>query len=56
MGFDCGFDIHPHLEATSSNKHGYQLFLDEIINTYDSAYNDRARRVDGKVLEKLLQL
>lgn len=51
MGFDCGFDIHPRLEATSANKQAYQQFLDEIIETYDDVYDDEGRRADGKVLD-----
>jgi hypothetical protein len=51
MGFDCGFDIHPRLEATTANKQTYQLFLNEIIGTYDDVYDEKGRRPDGKVLE-----
>ena len=51
MGFDCGFDIHPRLEATTGNKETYQRFLDEIISTYHDVYDPNGRRPDGKVLE-----
>ncbi len=51
MGFDCGFDIHPRLEATTGNKQIYQRFLDEIISTYHDVYDQKGRRPDGKVLE-----
>jgi hypothetical protein len=52
MGFDCGFDIYPRLEATSaSDKESYRRFLDEIIRTYENVYDKEGRRADGKVLE-----
>jgi hypothetical protein len=51
MGFDCGFDIYPPLEATASNKETYRRFLDEIIRTYENVYDKEGRRTDGKVLE-----
>ncbi|KAL2045097.1 hypothetical protein ABVK25_012238 [Lepraria finkii] len=51
MGFDCGFDIHPRLEATAENKKTYQRFLDEIVRTYNDVYDKDGRRLDGKVLE-----
>ena len=51
MGFDCGFDIHPRLEATAENKKTYQRFLDEIVRTYNDVYDKDGRRPDGKVLE-----
>ena len=51
MGFDCGFDIYPRLEATTANKLTYQRFLDEIIRTYNDVYDEKGRRPDGKVLE-----
>ena len=50
MGFDCGFDIYPRLEATASNKETYRRFLDEITNTYKDVYDEKARTTDGKVL------
>ena len=50
MGFDCGFDIYPRLEATAENKDSYQRFLDEITRTYGDVYDKQARRADGKVL------
>ena len=34
MGFDCGFDIHPALESTPSNKEKYELFKCEVLRTY----------------------
>jgi len=51
MGFGCGFDICPRLEATASNKEIYRRFLDEIIRTYENVYDKEGRRTDGKVLE-----
>lgn len=51
MGFDCGFDIHPRLEATTENKQTYQRFLDEIISTYNDVYDEEGQRPDGKILE-----
>ncbi|KGQ02859.1 SET domain-containing protein 5 [Beauveria bassiana D1-5] len=50
MGFDCGFDIYPRLEATAVNKETYQQFLDEITHTYGDIYDREGRRTDGKVL------
>ena len=41
MGFDCGFDIYPWLEATAENKDSYQRFLDEITRTYGDVYDNR---------------
>jgi hypothetical protein len=51
MGFNCGFDIYPRLEATASNKETYRRFLDEIIRTYENVYDQEGRRADGKVLD-----
>ena len=51
MSYDCGFDIHPRLEAIIGNKQTYQPFLEEIIITYNDVYDKDARRPDGKVLE-----
>ncbi len=51
MGFDCGFDIHPRLEATTTNKQTYQRFLEEIVRTYNDVYDEKGRRPDGKLLE-----
>ena len=51
MGFDCGFDIYPRLEATASNKETYRRFLDEIIRTYENVYDKEGRMTDGKVLD-----
>jgi hypothetical protein len=52
MGFDCGFDIYPRLDAANeSDKRAYREFLDEIIDTYKDAYDDEGRRKDGKVLQ-----
>lgn len=51
MGFDCGFDVHPRLEATTENIQTYQQFLDEVVRTYNDVYDKRGRREDGKVLE-----
>ncbi|EJP61138.1 SET domain-containing protein 5 [Beauveria bassiana ARSEF 2860] len=50
MGFDCGFDIYPRLEATAVNKESYQQFLDGITHTYGDIYDREGRRTDGKVL------
>lgn len=51
MGFDCGFDIFPRLEANAINQENYQRFLDEIVTTYNDVYDEKGRRPDGKVLE-----
>jgi hypothetical protein len=51
MGFDCGFDIYPQLEATASNKETYRRFLDEIIHTYENVYDKEGRMTDGQVLD-----
>ena len=53
IGFDCGFDIYPRLEATASNKESYSRFLDEVIQTYENEYDEDGRRPDSKVLEFL---
>ena len=50
MGFDCGFDIYPRLEATASNKEIYSRFLDEIKSTYQNVVDKKGRRADGKLL------
>lgn len=50
MGFDCGFDIYPRLEATAANKEAYQRFLEEITRTYGDVYDEDGRRKDGKIL------
>ncbi|KAK5994033.1 hypothetical protein PT974_07473 [Cladobotryum mycophilum] len=50
MGFDCGFDIYPRLEATAVNKQSYQRFLDEVISTFQNTHDKNGRRPDGKVL------
>lgn len=50
MGFACGFDIYPRLEATTVNKQAYQRFLDEVISTYDHIHDENGRREDGKIL------
>ena len=50
MGFDCGFDIYPRLEATASNKEIYSRFLDEIESTYQNVIDKEGRRADGKLL------
>ena len=36
MGFDCGFDIYPALEPTPSNEEKYELFLHEVLRTYQT--------------------
>ena len=51
MGFDCGFDVYPRLEATAANKQTYKRFLEEIIHIYDEVYDKEGRRADGKVLD-----
>ena len=51
MGFDCGFDIYPRLEATASNKQTYRQFLDDVIRTYENVYDEAGRRTDGRILE-----
>jgi hypothetical protein len=35
MEFDCGFDMYPVLEPTPSNKERYELFLREVLYTYE---------------------
>ncbi|KAK4195983.1 SET domain-containing protein [Triangularia verruculosa] len=50
MGFDCGFDIFPRLEATVSNKQAYQDFLDDIIETFGDVVDKDGRQEDGKIL------
>lgn len=52
MGFDCGFDIFPRLDADNeADTCAYREFLDEIVSTYESAYVKDGRREDGKVLQ-----
>ncbi|KAJ4200845.1 hypothetical protein NW759_015760 [Fusarium solani] len=51
MGYDCGFDIYPRLEATAEHKEAYQQFLDDIISVYEGVHDEEGRRDDGKVLE-----
>ncbi|KAL6876617.1 hypothetical protein J3F83DRAFT_726463 [Trichoderma novae-zelandiae] len=51
MGYDCGFDIHPRLEANALNKAIYQKFLDEVIKTFICSYDEDGRRDDGKILD-----
>ncbi|PNP58593.1 hypothetical protein THARTR1_01609 [Trichoderma harzianum] len=51
MGYDCGFDIFPRLEANDENKKAYQQFLDEIIEKYKDVYDEKGRREDGKILD-----
>ena len=51
MGFDCGFDIFPRLDANDSNKEAYRQFVEEIIQTYENTYDKEGRRTDGKVLQ-----
>ena len=50
MGFDCGFDMYPRLEANASNKESYSRFLEEIIKKYGNVYDAKGRRDDGKIL------
>jgi hypothetical protein len=49
MGFDCGFDIYPRLEETTTNKQTYQRFLEDIIGTYNDVYDEKGWRPDGTV-------
>lgn len=51
MGFECGFDVYPRLEANEPNKEAYRQFVEEIIQTYENTYDEGGRRTDGKVLE-----
>lgn len=52
MGFGCGFDIFPRLDAANeAEKRAYQEFLDDIVNIYIFAYEKDGIRKDGKVLE-----
>jgi hypothetical protein len=52
MGFDCGFDVFPRLDAADeADKRAYQGFLDDIIDIYRDAYNKEGRREDGIVLQ-----
>lgn len=50
MGYDCGFDIYPRLEANTSNKESYGRFVEEIILKYGDVYDKEGRRSDGKIL------
>ncbi|KAH7070216.1 hypothetical protein FB567DRAFT_598482 [Paraphoma chrysanthemicola] len=50
MGFDCGFDIYPRLEANESNKEAYGRFLEEITKKYENVHDKKGRRADGKIL------
>lgn len=43
MGIDCGFDIHPRLEPTSTNKEAYERFLIEILDKYEDDNKVRPR-------------
>lgn len=50
MGINCGFDILPRLDAgNASDRQAYREFHDEILKTYEDAYDEKA--ADGKVLE-----
>ncbi|OAL46898.1 hypothetical protein IQ07DRAFT_683008 [Pyrenochaeta sp. DS3sAY3a] len=50
MGYDCGFDIYPRLEANTLNKEAYGRFVEEIIKKYGDVYDKEGRRPDGKIL------
>jgi hypothetical protein len=50
MGFDCGFDIYPRLEANAPNKEAYGRFIEEILKRYGGVYDKKGRRTDGKIL------
>lgn len=50
MGFDCGFDISPRLEATPENIQLYKLFIDEVVHKYRDVYDEKGNSDDGKVL------
>jgi hypothetical protein len=47
MGVDCGFDIYPPLERTKENQEQYELFLREVLNTYEPRGGDDAEQGDG---------
>ncbi|KAF2820902.1 hypothetical protein CC86DRAFT_303944, partial [Ophiobolus disseminans] len=47
MGYDCGFDIHPRLEPTSSDQVLHRQFLHEIY-AFDSEPDSRSR--SGQIL------
>ena len=51
MGFDCGFDIYPRLEPTAANRQTYRRFLDEIVHVYQTVYDSKGQRADGKILD-----
>jgi hypothetical protein len=52
MGFDCGFDIFPTLDAADeADQRAYRGFLDEIVDKYQDVYDKEGRRKDGKVLQ-----
>lgn len=50
MGFDCGFDIYPRLEANGPDKEAYRKFVEEIVKKYGDMYDKKGRRSDGKIL------
>jgi hypothetical protein len=44
MGFDCGFDIFPRLDATNeAHAQAYREFLEKVLDTYETAYHDKAK-------------
>ena len=45
MGVDCGFDIYSALEPTLLNKEKYELFLREVLRTYEGG--DEGERCNG---------
>ncbi|KAL3294521.1 SET domain-containing protein 5 [Colletotrichum asianum] len=53
MGYDCGFDIYPQLEATERNIEKYERFRNAIIRKYENAFDPGSRHPDGKVLDIL---
>ncbi|KAF4465278.1 SET domain-containing 5 [Fusarium albosuccineum] len=50
MGFDCGFDICPPLEATDSNKALYRDFLEHLWEKYRGVTDPDSRSPSGIVL------
>ncbi|KAH6617364.1 hypothetical protein F5144DRAFT_391346 [Chaetomium tenue] len=46
MGIDCGFDMFPRLDAgNASDRQAYREFLDEIVETYGDAYEEKGSDV-----------
>ncbi|KAF4428676.1 2,5-dichloro-2,5-cyclohexadiene-1,4-diol dehydrogenase [Colletotrichum fructicola] len=51
MGFGCGFDIYPRLEATDSNIEKYGFLIRSTILKYEDVYDDDSRHPEGRVLD-----